>query len=469
MKSTFTDQYRDRVVQNLLPTTAFDGKFAPSATIEERMAYYHTPGVSIAIIDDYEISWTAGFGVADANSTRLVTPNTLFQVGSISKPIFTLAVMHLVQEGIVDLDADVNSYLISWRIPENEGWQPRITLRHLLSHTSGLTVQMFPGYFYTEPLPSIVQILNGAPPANTPKVEANIFPGIQFCYSGGGMVVAQQVLVDLLGKPFTEIMRELVLTPLGMHDSTYEQPLPAHRAQHAATAHLWKGVPLPGKWYCYPEMAAAGLWTTASDLAKVGVELMGVLQEKKAPRLLSRHTVKAMLTPQLPDQQEGQHYFGLGFECDGKDEGFYFSHSGWTEGYITQLRFYPNLGKGAVIMINSNEGYPLHDEIIRSIAKEYQWPDVFPESKTPYALTQLDGYLGTYLTPTGLSMVVTLNDTHLMLQLAKQPPIRIVPTSELEFTIPILNASVVFEKDNNGQIISLTLTQPGKQIKARKQ
>ncbi|HEY9909415.1 MAG TPA: serine hydrolase domain-containing protein, partial [Thermosynechococcaceae cyanobacterium] len=264
------EQRIERFINNLLPATALEGKFGSPKNLYEQLARYHTPGISIAVINDFEIEWARGFGVCEAETTRAVTPDTLFQAASISKPVFALAVMRLVQEGRLNLDEDINTYLTSWRAPAIEDWQPRITLRQLLSHTAGLTVHGFPGYRNSEPLPTTVQILNGEPPANTDKVEVNIIPGLHHRYSGGGTTVAQQVLVDVLGKPFPEIMRELVLDPLGMTNSTYQQPLPNHWSAKAATAHLFSGIPLEGKHHVYPEMAAAGLWTTAADLAKVG-------------------------------------------------------------------------------------------------------------------------------------------------------------------------------------------------------
>ena len=469
--SALTDQRMERVVANLVPATAFDGKFAPTAAIAARQAYYHTPGVSIAVIDDYQVAWAAGFVVIETGSTVQVTPTTLFQAGSVSKPIFALAVMRLVQDGMLDLDEDVNRYLSSWRIPANEDWQPRITLRQLLSHSAGLTVHGFPGYNSKEALPSVVQILNGEAPANTPKVEVNIIPGLQFRYSGGGMTVAQQVLVDMLGKPFVDIMQELVLAPLGMSESSYAQPLPAERAEHAATGHPAKGIPLAGKWHCYPEIAAAGLWTTATDLAHAGVELMHVFTAKRSSRLLDKQTILEMLSPQLADQTAGKasSYYGLGFSCDGKDAGFHFHHNGWNQGFTAQMRFYPNLGKGAAIMVNSNQGYPMTDEVIRAIAREYQCPGIFPETKSPCSLKNLDDYTGNYVTSSGVPVEVSINEGHLQMQLANQPPLRLSPTSELEFTIPAPNARVSFARDDSTRINALTITQQWQQTKALKQ
>src|SRR5574341_1048525 len=173
------DRRIKQVISHLRPATGLKGKFKPPQTLRQRMAYYHTPGVSIAVINDFEIQWAQGFGRRDVRSTSRVTTKTLFQAGSISKPIFALAVMRLVQDGQLDLDEDIHCYLSSWHVPANEGWQPRITLRQLLSHSAGLTVHGFPGYQASEKVPTVKQVLSGEGPANTAKVQVNILPGTQ--------------------------------------------------------------------------------------------------------------------------------------------------------------------------------------------------------------------------------------------------------------------------------------------------
>src|SRR5262249_23976050 len=241
----------------------------------------------------------------------------------------------------------------------NGRWRPRITLRQILSHTAGFTVHGFPGYLAGEPLPTVPQILDGAAPANTPKVEANLLPGTRFRYSGGGITVAQQALVDMFKLPFPQLMDHLILEPFGLTNSTYAQPLPKRWSSRAATAHPWKGIPVKGRFHIYPEMAASGLWTTAADLAAVGATLLRILQgiEQAAP--LSRETVAAMLRPQLPGQKtdEGE-FMGLGFFCGGQNDAFHFGHGGWDEGFIANTQLYKNTGQGAVVMLNSNEGFP---------------------------------------------------------------------------------------------------------------
>lgn len=471
------EQRIERVINNLFPATALKEKFAEPKTLHEQLARYHTPGISIAVVNNFEIEWARGFGVCEARKTREVTPDTLFQAGSISKPVFALAVMRLVQEGCLNLDEDVNSYLTSWRVSANGDWQPRVTLRQLLSHTAGMTAQGYYGYHVSASLPTTVQVLNGELPANSEKVEVNIIPGLNYRYSGGGMVVAQQILVDVLGKPFPEIMRELVLEPLGMINSTYQQPLTPDKAVKAATAHPLNGTPLGGKYFIYPEMAAAGLWTTPTDLAKLGVELMRVLHGQSL--LWSQKTIEEMLRPQT-EQSGGVDslFVGLGFAGNGIDNDFYFFHGGTNIGFEALMRFYPRIGKGAVVMLNSNEGDPLREEVMRAIAQEYGWSDVLPPEKTVVTLSPLARYSGSYSTEAGLHFQVMIQDGSLFLQSGQQQPLQFFPTSELEFFAKAANTSIFFERDDLGNVTAMILSQADvmslrpqadKQIRAQKQ
>lgn len=467
--NTSIEQRIARITANLTPQTAFDGKYDPPQTIQERIAKYHTPGVSVAVINDFEIEWAQGFGVCEAGSSNEITPSTLFQAGSISKPVFALAIMRLVQEGRINLDEDVNTYLTSWKVPSNDDWQPRITLRQLLSHSAGLTVHGFPGYQVSERIPTVVQLLKGEMPANTAKVEVNILPGVQARYSGGGTTVGQLAIADFLGQSFPELMRSLVLDPLGMRNSTYEQPLPADWATRAATAHPWKGNPLAGKHHIYPEMAAAGLWTTATDLAHVGVELLQVLHGKKQPALLTAGTIEAMLSPQVPGHKVGGEYIGIGFFNQGEDDSHSFGHGGWDEGFVADMRIFKNLGKGAIVMVNSNEGHPLMGEIMRAIAQEYEWPDTSLKPTTAAPLVNTTNYLGTYTSESESQFhIVPLNEG-IALQFANQPPLALIPTSETEFAASALNTKITFEKSDSGSIIALVLSQAGNRLKAMKQ
>jgi len=243
------DQRLARALQNLRTETAFTDQLSNPESVAVRMNQTHTPGLGIAVIDDFEVTATASFGVCEAGKTQVINRESLFLAGSISKPVFAAAIMYLVQSGQLDLDEDINHYLSSWKVPANHGWQPRITLRQILSHTAGLTVHGFPGYQTNENIPTVQQILNGQPPSNTPKVEANMLPGIQFRYSGGGTTVAQLAMTDFLNDSFPKLMKKLVLDPLGMHSSSFENPLPMNASSNIAVAHPYKNIPLRGKDY----------------------------------------------------------------------------------------------------------------------------------------------------------------------------------------------------------------------------
>ncbi len=453
-----------RVVSNLLVESPLAGKFM-TATLTDRMAYYHTPGVTIAVINNYQIEWAHGFGVREAGGTKPVTEETLFQAGSISKPIFALAVMRLAQNGTLNLEEDVNALLSSWKVPPSEDWHPVITLRQLLSHTACLTVNGFPGYLRSESIPSVVQVLDGEPPANTPPVRVNCLPGTRFRYSGGGTTVAQQVVMDVLQRPFPDIMRTLVLEPLAMRTSTYEQPLPETLHALAATAHPWKGKPVGGSWHVYPEMAAAGLWATPSDLARVGIELQRALNGEE-DRLLSPSAVAQMLTAQ--PGTEGK--VGIGFFLEGKGESARFGHGGWDEGFVADMTFYRGGGRGAVVMINSNEGAEIIPEIMRAIAKEYGWPGYVtePPQAVPGIAASLRTSVGRYTSEAGHEFHVTEGKGVLWLKSGAQNPVQLKAMSPHIFFAPALNVTVSFERDRGGKITGLVLEQDDSKISAKK-
>ncbi len=251
-------------------------------SLQQLMERFGVPGLSLAVIKDGRIDIAKAYGQADVTAKSPVTPETAFQAASISKPVTAFAVMRLVEAGKLSLDENVNRYLKSWKVPENEFTRDRpVTLRALLSHTSGTGDGFgFPGYHPSSERPTLVQILNGDKPSNIGRVFWERPPFTAFKYSGGGTVVVQLLLTDALGKPFHEVMRELVLDPVGMTNSTYEQPLPAQRDANAARAHDGRGRAMDAKWHVYPEQAPAGLWTTPTDLAKLAIELQKALARR---------------------------------------------------------------------------------------------------------------------------------------------------------------------------------------------
>lgn len=456
----------ETVTGNLLADVTFENLPGSVTSLCELQAKANTPGVSIAVIDNFNVEWVQGFGVNATGSEAAVTADTMFQAGSISKSVFALAVMRLLREGRLDLDEDVNHYLTSWKVPANNGWKPRVTLRQLLSHTAGTTVHGFHGYNAPESIPSTVQVLNGEPPSNSPPVRVNVMPGLQFRYSGGGTTIAQQVMADITGKSVAAFMRELVLDPLGLNHSTFESPLPNSWDEKIALGHQTNGVTMRGGFNTYPELAAAGLWTTPSDLAKLGLELMRIFNGTNDSVFLSQDMVKAMLHPQLAHQSIGAGYFyGMGFECSGTDESFKFGHSGANHGYLASMAFFPHVGKGLVAMLNSNQGYDLIPSITRTISQEYSWPAEHKEYDA-IGVVETGVYEGVYETETGTRIAILGEEAGLKLQIGCQAQLPIYAKSKSAFYAQAVNLSINFEFNESGKASALTLAQSGANFKA---
>jgi CubicO group peptidase (beta-lactamase class C family) len=356
-----------RIENGLSPQSDEDESMDSKFKLSDRMKFYKTSGVSLAVIDQGKIDWARGYGVREIDKDKLVDTETLFQAASISKPVTAIGVLKLVQSGELDLDDDVNQKLVSWKIPDSRFTEDnKVTLRNLLSHSASLTIDGFDGYSLEEEVPTTLQILNGEKPANSDEIKVDGKLNQEFRYSGGGYVVIQQLLSDITGKPFSTFMQETVLNKLGMTNSTYQQPLPESQKTLAAAGHDDKGNEIEGAWHTYPEMAAAGLWTTPSDLARFAIAIQQSAGGKPNS-FLNKNIVDEMLTPQI----EG---WGLGFELP-KGESVRLVHGGANEGFQCLLVAYKNTGQGAVVMTNSNQGFSLAVEIINSIATEYGWRD----------------------------------------------------------------------------------------------
>ena len=336
--------------------------------LADRMAHYQVPGLSIAVINNYQIEWAKGFGVLEAGKKTPVTTGTIFQSGSTAKPIVATAALYFVEAGDLDLDSNVNTKLVSWKIPENElTAQSPVTLRRLLSHNAGIPYIPLHGYAQGREIPSRQQILDGEPPANSKPVEVKIVPGSQFSYSNGGYIVVEQLLSDVAGEPFDMIMQDIILDPLGLDSSTFKYPLPQNLAPNAASGHWADGVVISGGWHTFPEMGTgASLWSTPSDLANFYIDLM-LTYTGQSEKVISQEMAVEMLTPQIEDR-------GLGpWVIDEGGDLFYFGHPGHNDGYKSYSVFYPKRGQGLVIMTNSDAGDALIYEILNSVTVEYGW------------------------------------------------------------------------------------------------
>lgn len=366
----------------------FPGPDQPQLTLPQWMSLLRVPAISVAVIDDYKIAWAAEYGIADIERGQPLSSHTLFRAGSISKSVNAFGIMRLVQEGRLTLDEDVNRRLKAWKVPENGFTQrEKVTLRRILSHTAGLTVQGFPGYAVNEPVPTLLQVLDGQDPANTKPVRVDLVPGTKLRYAGGGTIVSQLLLSETTGEPYERWMQKNVIDRIGMSDSSYENPPGKARAALTATGHRATGQPVEGRWHVYPEMAAAGSWTTPTDLAKFGIEVMRALKGEST--LLSRETAEAMLAEQMSlisTSTPAGNGAALGFFVDTKTGRF--GHPGADEGFQALLVCFRR-GKGVAVMTNSDVGTQAALRLVWNIAREYGWNYDIPKPSVAGALFTL--------------------------------------------------------------------------------
>jgi CubicO group peptidase (beta-lactamase class C family) len=441
-----TPDHVTSVENGLLPAVVIKGRPVPHYRIADRMKALNVHGASVAVISNYEIEWAKGYGYADIESKRPVDKSTLFQAGSISKPVAAVAAMKLVEEGKLQLDDNINSFLKSWKMPDNEFTKEnKVTLRGIMSHSAGLTVHGFPGYAAGEPLPTIPEVLDGAKPANTPAVRVNVAPGTIWRYSGGGYTIMQLAMTDVTEKAFPALMTELVLSKAGMSESTYENPLPAKLSGTAASGYRRDAVAVPGRYHTYPEMAAAGLWTTPSDLARFGIEIQKS-REGRSNKILKRATVEEML-------REQKRPYGLGFALSPN----WFAHGGADEGF--QAFFGCSFdGKGIVVMTNSDNGGRLAHEIQLAFAAAYGLPDK-PNERQSIALPAeaLKKFAGEYLAPQLGKITLRTDGDHLLMSADRVGAAELYPADERKFfslgEIPDLSFAV----DEHGAVTGFSL------------
>ena len=381
------EHFSTALERSVLPRVIVANEKPAAVSLRQRMAELEVPGVSIAVVVDGRLVWARAYGYADREWMIPATTETLFQAASISKPVTAFATLRLVADGKLDLDRNVNDALKSWQLPDNPFTvAEKVTLRRILNHTAGLTVWGFPGYVRSEARPSTLGVLTGNG-SNTPPVQVFQEPGKDWLYSGGGYTLLQLVLSDTRGEPFASLMHTLALEPLGMTHSTFEQPLPLPLRERAASGYDGKGRKIAGDWHIYPEQAAAGLWTTPSDLARYLITVQKLRAGES--RVLPAPLVRDMLTP-------GKHNHALGFSISGDRR--QFEHGGSNEGFRAAMFGFLDGRGGLVIMTNGDNGFALCAELIGTLGKLLGWPDVGPIERHAATLpaSALDAFAGRY-------------------------------------------------------------------------
>lgn len=383
----------------------------PYYTIADRMKALKVNGLSIAVVEQGKIAWAKGYGMCDASvpATRVDT-TTLFQCASIGKVVTALAALHLVQQGKISLDEPVNAKLRNWKLPAAKGWEEQVTLRHLLSHSAGLDDNYgFDGYQPHAQLPELRQVLDGIAPANNrKKLKVKTKPGTAEQYSGGGYIIIQQLVEELSGQPFAQYVDAQIFKPLHMTHSTYDYYPDETLKAPVARGHDEKGAIEPKfKYRVYPEMAAAGFWTTPSDLARLVIGMQQAFDGLNTA-VVDSSLLRVMLKPQINTT-------GLGVHLKGYKDVSVFWHSGNNAGY-TGLLFGTLRGQGAVVLTNSDDGVTLAQECIRSIADTYNWPAMQVLHLKSLPVADYDLLTGIYGTDEKTATVIGKTEKGLYLQ-----------------------------------------------------
>jgi CubicO group peptidase (beta-lactamase class C family) len=379
-----TEHKIDRVETGLVEFTAPMDMLQPRMTdtsdvktLSERMAHYNVPGVSIAVIDGNKVEWAMAYGTIKTGSDIPVTTATLFEAASTSKLIVSAIALHFVEQGLLELDADVNEKLRSWRVPENFLTEEHpVTLRLLLTHQAGLN-RPEGGFSWEDgSVPTLLQTLDGVAPAQNDPAVVEYEPGSKWQYSNFGYLVIQQLLEDVVGEPFATIARKTVFEPLGMKSSTFEVPLDAALKTREAVPHDAEGAAHE------PELnpgavANGGLMTTPTDLALFAAELIRAYRGD-SNRILSGPMARQMFSreldidPALFGVPLGE---GLGVLLFATGDDFYFLHPGDNApGATSWLMACPSSGDGVVVMTNGAMGSLLSMEIVTAVISEYNWP-----------------------------------------------------------------------------------------------
>lgn len=454
-----------RVADSLQRPLVIEGQPIETWHIEERMRQFSVPGVSVAIVDEGRLAAADAWGVTVAGGDEPVTTQTMFQAGSVSKPVAAILALALVGDGVLRLDQPVNEVLQSWKIPDNEFTEAvPVTLRHVITHQAGFTPFSYLIRRADGDVPSMAELLRGGI-HDWPVVEVEFEPGSRHAYSNAGYCVLQLILEDSSGLDLHELAASRVFESLGMNRSTFNEPLSPQLLATAASGHrrhradkVSKAGPVPveGKAEIAPG-ATGGLWSTPTDLAHLAVEVMRAYRGE-SDRLVPQDLAVEFLTAQVENE-------GLGIYLEGAGPTLRAGHSGGMIGFVAQLVFYPNVGKGAVLMANSEGGRWLNKELMAAIAHEFEWPG-YPVrrslgSATPEQLRELVGVYSLDASPK-TTFTVKLQDGAAIGQINQYPPFELSPTTDADlYVLPRESLEILFRRGEDGNIAKVSLRRAG--------
>ena len=437
-----TEQRIAGVESGLLPTLIRRDQAPPAWTLEDRMQHYNAPAVSLAVLEDFEIAWARAWGVIKMGTDTEAKPETLFQFGSISKPVTALLTLRLIAEGSLGLDDPVNERLASWQLPESvAGGAEPVLLRHVLSHGSGIAPFTLPAYAPGDEYPGVLALLENRADRPVPPVVRVRPPGVQFEYSNAGYAVLELLLEDVSGQVFAQLAREKLCEPLGLRSTSFARNLPEELDDRAAWGHTGEErTPIEGKGL-FPPAAVGGLWSTPTDLARLLRELM-LASRGDEGRWLPPELAREMLSPQIQGQ-------GLSVRLRGEGRSRYFLHGGGMPGFVALFVAFPETGQGAVIAINGG-AYPLLGEVLRAVAAEYDWPDYLPEFEArTMPVERFARFAGRYVFDRsgGTEMEISSRDAKYFRGRAEM-----VPIGDRVFAVPELGDVLEFMVDPDGGI-----------------
>ncbi len=449
-----------QVENNLIPFVPVKG--FKGWNILDRMKYYKVPGVSIAVIKDYKIDWAKGYGLADTSQKIPVNTETMFSAGSISKFLMAVTALKMVEDGQIDLEKPINNYLTSWKIAQNDFTKKTpITLRMLLSHSAGTSQSSYFGFIPNQPLPTIVEILSGAKISETRPVVVNSEPNKEFRYSGGGSMIAQLALMDVSKQSFSNLTQQIIFDKLGMKNSTFEQPLPMKFKKQSSWAYSsaswFKGMP-----YVYPQQAAAGLYTTPTDLAKFFIDVQNSYIGKG--KILSQSMTEKMLTSQQ-NVSDGSYKEKMGIgpfliqRTDNTDpNGVYFEFTGVNAGFLAYGIASITGGNGVIIMLNSGDDVNgLGKELRRAVAKVYNWTNFLPKEIKPINLTdaKLDKAVGRYRMAADEVLYLKKEKNYWVENINEGSDIYCFPVAKDTLIFTDYNVKGFFKRNEKGEVIAL--------------